>query len=118
MTDPCAAGCVRGHGDRCHALVGGHRRFCELIAMGREDYGQLVDRLTRGESLSGIASVPAPIAPLPPDPIGDRIRACRHWTAGNCSCGLDLCTFPWRRRKVAMADCVECLGLVHEKSVG
>lgn len=55
----------------------------------------------------------AEVAPAPAvdtDPLFAAIRACPHWVGAGCSCGLDLCTFPWRRRLATFDDCRSCQG--------
>lgn len=119
--DPCAPGCLRGHGAACHALASGHRRYCTLIAAGRLDYASLVDRLTADP---GHGRTAGRAAPPPDDPTLDAlieaVRACPAWAPGDCSCGLDRCAFGRGRGaepgRVSLADCRGCLrsrGLIH-----
>jgi hypothetical protein len=49
----------------------------------------------------------------PPGAVADdtmaRVLSCPHLRGGDCRCGLDTCTFPWRRRKVSASDCLACV---------
>jgi len=39
-----------------------------------------------------------------------RIKSCQHFTR-ECECEFGRCKFPWRVRKVGMADCLDCLNI-------
>jgi hypothetical protein len=107
---PCEHGCQRGHGQHCHAIRVRHPRFCELIAQGRADYAELVDRLTL-DPPDLITPVFGPT--LLSDEQYDRQRnaeLCRFKVQGEGCCDPTRCgpggEFPGR--VVGINDCLSC----------
>lgn len=89
---------------RCHAAETGHRRLCDLAHdLGREDYRDLISRLTLG-SQPPETHQPADAAKLM------RVSTCLH-RRSDCNC-LDkpaYCHKGITPAVVALADCLACL---------
>jgi hypothetical protein len=112
-TPPCLDGCQLGHGEGCYALRT-TRRFCELIAQGRDDYRAYVERQTAAGT---DADRPMIAETTPPPSVGEslallaRMRTCPEWVPrSDCGCGVNECRAgKGEAGRVSHAQCFGCL---------
>jgi hypothetical protein len=82
-------------------------RICELVDPAHPRHQPEWMPLLRGEAAEATPEQRPPVVVT--EDLVARLRACPWWVDGGCRCGMDLCTFRFRRRKVAARDCAECL---------